>query len=43
MRVLQLIDALEAGGAERVAVNIANALAVANVPSYLVQKFIILF
>ena len=36
MRVLQLIDALEAGGAERVAVNIANALAVANVPSYLV-------
>lgn len=27
MRVLQLIDSLEAGGAERVAVNIANALA----------------
>lgn len=28
MRVLQLIDSLEAGGAERVAVNIANALAI---------------
>ena len=26
MRVLQLIDSLEVGGAERVAVNIANAL-----------------
>lgn len=36
MRVLQLIDALKAGGAERVAVNIANALANENVPSYLV-------
>jgi hypothetical protein len=27
MRVLQIIDSLEAGGAERMAVNYANALA----------------
>ena len=27
MRILQLIDSLEAGGAERMAVNYANALA----------------
>lgn len=35
MRVLQLIDTLEAGGAERMAVNIANGLAEFNIPSYL--------
>lgn len=36
MRVLQLIDSLEAGGAERVAVNIANALSIKeNFESYL--------
>lgn len=35
MKVLQLIDSLEAGGAERVAVNIANALAAEVSGSYL--------
>tara|TARA_R110002049_G_scaffold2372_7_gene17480 strand:+ start:3515 stop:4594 length:1080 start_codon:yes stop_codon:yes gene_type:complete len=36
MRVLQLIDSLDAGGAERVAVNIANALSLKeNFKSYL--------
>ncbi|WP_417236777.1 glycosyltransferase family 4 protein [Bizionia paragorgiae] len=35
MRVLQLIDSLEAGGAERVAVNIANSLAAKMEKSYL--------
>ncbi|MEP3837189.1 MAG: glycosyltransferase [Algibacter sp.] len=35
MRVLQLIDSLEAGGAERVAVNIANGLWVNNQSSFL--------
>lgn len=35
MRVLQLIDSLEAGGAERVAVNIANSLAAKMERSYL--------
>ncbi len=34
-RVLQLIDSLAAGGAERVSVNLANALKEADVPSYL--------
>ena len=28
MRILQIIDSLEAGGAERMAVNYANALAI---------------
>lgn len=36
MRVLQLIDSLEAGGAERMAINYANALAKKNVFSSLV-------
>jgi glycosyltransferase involved in cell wall biosynthesis len=35
MRVLQLIDNLHPGGAERMAVNIANELTVRNVESYL--------
>lgn len=35
MKVLQLIDSLEAGGAERMAVQIANELAVAGHNSYL--------
>ncbi|QDO94188.1 glycosyltransferase [Formosa sediminum] len=35
MRVLQLIDSLEAGGAERMAVNLANALVVSIERSYL--------
>jgi glycosyltransferase involved in cell wall biosynthesis len=35
MRVLQLIDSLNPGGAERVAVNIANALSSVGVYSYL--------
>ena len=35
MRVLQLIDSLEAGGAERMAVNIANALSATIERSYL--------
>jgi len=35
MRVLQLIDSLQTGGAERVAVNIANALASSIETSYL--------
>lgn len=35
MKVLQLIDSLEAGGAERVAVNIANALSAEISKSYL--------
>ena len=35
MKVLQLIDSLEAGGAERVAVNIANALVTEISKSYL--------
>ena len=35
MRVLQLIDSLEAGGAERVAVNMANGLAKKNDASFL--------
>ncbi|TVZ53403.1 glycosyltransferase [Dokdonia sp. Hel_I_53] len=35
MRVLQLIDTLEAGGAERMAVNIANGLLSHNVNSYI--------
>ncbi len=35
MKVLQLIDTLEAGGAERMAVNIANAIAERNIDSYL--------
>ncbi|WGF92729.1 glycosyltransferase [Aequorivita marisscotiae] len=35
MRVLQLIDSLNPGGAERMAVNIANALDKAGVASYL--------
>ena len=35
MRVLQLIDSLQAGGAERVAVNIANALTNEKVTSFL--------
>lgn len=35
MRVLQLIDSLSVGGAERVAVNLANGLAEAGVQSYL--------
>ncbi|WP_396597047.1 glycosyltransferase [Dokdonia sp. R86516] len=35
MKVLQLIDSLDAGGAERMAVNIANANAMAGVESYL--------
>lgn len=35
MKVLQLIDSLSVGGAERVAVNLANGLAEAGVQSYL--------
>lgn len=35
MKVLQLIDTLETGGAERMAVNIANALAKKEISSYL--------
>jgi len=35
MRVLQLIDSLEAGGAERMAVNLANAIAQENIVSIL--------
>lgn len=35
MKVLQLIDTLDAGGAERMAVNIANAIAEEGVTSYL--------
>ena len=35
MRVLQLIDSLDAGGAERMAVTIANSLAETGVASYL--------
>lgn len=35
MRVVQLIDSLNAGGAERMAINFANLLAEQNVPSYL--------
>jgi len=35
MRVIQLIDSLQAGGAERMAVNIANALADQGVESFL--------
>jgi len=35
MRVLQLIDSLEAGGAERMAVNLANALAGERAASFL--------
>lgn len=38
MRVLQLIDSLEAGGAERMAVNLANALHDADVPVVLVAS-----
>lgn len=38
MRVLQLIDSLEAGGAERMAVNLANALHAAEVPVVLVAS-----
>lgn len=34
MRVLQLIDSLDAGGAERMAVNIANALLQSGIPSF---------
>lgn len=35
LRVMQLIDSLDAGGAERVSVNLANALEQAGVKSYL--------
>ncbi|WP_124980893.1 glycosyltransferase [Nonlabens xiamenensis] len=35
MKVLQLIDSLDAGGAERMAVNIANAMARAGQPAFL--------
>ncbi len=35
MRVLQLIDTLDAGGAERMAVNVANALSKRGVSSYI--------
>jgi glycosyltransferase involved in cell wall biosynthesis len=38
MRILQLIDSLEAGGAERMAVNLANALHAAGVPVVLVAS-----
>lgn len=38
MRILQLIDSLEAGGAERMAVNLANALHQAAVPVVLVAS-----
>ncbi|WP_375239771.1 glycosyltransferase [Aurantibacter sp.] len=36
MRIVQLIDSLQTGGAERIAVNFANALANQSVESYLV-------
>ncbi len=35
MKVLQLIDTLDAGGAERMAVNIANAVNEEGITSYL--------
>ena len=38
MRILQIIDSLEAGGAERMAVNLANALHAAGVPVVLVAS-----
>jgi hypothetical protein len=36
MKVVQLIDSLQTGGAERIAVNFANALAEDSITSYLV-------
>lgn len=36
MRVLQLIDSLETGGAERMAITLANGLAASGIPSFLI-------
>ena len=38
MKVLQLIDSLETGGAERVAVNFANSLSETEISSFLEKK-----
>ena len=37
LRVLQLIDSLDAGGAERVSINMANALSEIGIVSFITQ------